>query len=170
MKKIENFFSQKNTKTNILYYLVASIIAIPTGIISLLASLLLKPYIKEGFAILITIVQIIAIGIILFLIISLAPIYKDIKQKYKKSAITLFSIIIIFAAISLILLVSAFFINSVIKAYKNADTETIKNAISKINALKLTLISATSIYVALTTINSGFAIYIYIKTKREYNE
>ncbi|WP_373436804.1 hypothetical protein [Metamycoplasma equirhinis] len=166
MSKFENFFGEKNTKNNILYYLVASIIAIPTGIISLLASLLLKPYIKEWFAILITIVQIIAIGIILFLIISLAPIYKDIKQKYKKSAITLFSIIIIFAAISLILLVSAFFINSVIKAYKNADTD----AISKINALKLTLISATSIYVALTTINLGFAIYIYIKTKREYNE
>ncbi|WP_373436089.1 hypothetical protein [Metamycoplasma equirhinis] len=166
MSKFENFFGEKNTKNNILYYLVASIIAMPTGIIALLASLLLKPYIKEGFAILITIVQIIAIGIILFLIISLAPIYKDIKQKYKKSAITLFSIIIIFAAISLILLVSAFFINSVIKAYKNADTD----AISKINALKLTLISATSIYVALTTINLGFAIYIYIKTKREYNE
>ncbi|WP_373597886.1 hypothetical protein [Metamycoplasma equirhinis] len=166
MSKFENFFGEKNTKNNILYYLVASIIAIPTGIISLLASLLLKPYIKEWFAILITIVQIIAIGIILFLIISLAPIYKDIKQKYKKSAITLFSIIIIFTAISLILLVSAFFINSVIKAYKNADTD----AISKINALKLTLISATSIYVALTTINLGFAIYIYIKAKREYNE
>ncbi|WP_373438942.1 hypothetical protein [Metamycoplasma equirhinis] len=170
MSKFENFFGEKNTKNNILYYLVASIIAIPTGIIALLASLLLKPYIKEGFAILITIVQIIAIGIILFLIISLAPIYKDIKQKYKKSAITLFSIIIIFAAISLILLVSALFINSAIKAYKNAIGEAIKIAILKINALKLTLISATSIYVALTTINLGFAIYIYIKTKREYNE
>ncbi|BDX52814.1 hypothetical protein JPM7_4210 [Metamycoplasma equirhinis] len=57
MSKFENFFGEKNTKNNILYYLVASIIAIPTGIISLLASLLLKPYIKEGFAILITIVQ-----------------------------------------------------------------------------------------------------------------